>query len=1438
MKQSITVLILLLLSGFHLLAGTPSDGQTGSKWHQRQLSRSVPKARMSEQSASRPSHYSRLQDRKENARIPREFDRILRKKGSDGNVLKGAKPWRQHFKHSLKKKSGLRNIDLNEGLTDTLLAAWSRHYSSGLAPSLDAPAAMTTDVSGNVYVTGYNTGVFSRQDFATIKYNSSGVQQWVATYNGTGNDIDAAVAVTVDGAGNVYVTGYSVGLDTEEDFATVKYNSNGVQLWVARYNGPANDYDAPVAIRVDGSGNVYVTGVSYGLTSDADYLTIKYNSSGAQLWVSRYNGPANDYDVPVGLGIDLAGSVYVSGTVYDHDTYEDIVTLKYSFTGDLVWVARYNGPGADMDLAVAVTSDISGNSYVTGTSLNINFDTDYVTLKYDTFGRLTWSSRYNSPEESDDMPAAIFVDAARNVYVTGTTYAFGTGDDYTTIKYSSTGSLRWIAKYNGPASSLDEATSLAVDSSGNVYVCGASIGLGTYEDIATVKYNSLGAQQWAVRYSGPSIDFDAGTGVVFDLSGNVTMCGLSYGLVTDEDWVTVRYNSAGVQQWAQRYNGPGNSSDEAVGISLDNSGNVYVAGTSYDLVSQSDFASVRYNPGGSEQWVARYNGPGDAEDFASDVVVDGSGNVVVVGTSFGLTTGYDMTTVKYSSTGSQLWTNRYSSAGNFVDEATAVTVDAAGNIYVTGSRYVAGTLNDYATIKYNPTGVQQWLAVYNGSANGNDQALAVGTDLSGNVYVTGRSVSITGRFDIATVKYSPSGVQQWVARYNGPIDSTDEGYAIAVDASGNVYVAGVSAQSGTGMDYVVLKYSTAGALQWTRTYGGSGIDIATSLKLDPSGNVYVTGGSQGATSGYDYATVKYNNAGLLQWIARYNSSENDDDVATALAIDKGGNIHVTGYSYAFKSGDDFATIKYTPSGQLQWVTRFDSPANFNDEPAGIAVDAVGNVVVGGFSETEDGSVYSTVKYDAPQFRSPVSITFPSTQVGCRATDSMVVRNTGTVNLLVVTGSTVTDPNFTITPAYFTVRPNDSIRVAVRFAPLTPGVKSGKLFFYHTGLSSPDSVILGGSGTGSGAAVTASPNLGLGWQLFSLPVQVLCPYVIPFSYAFNNQYFRSDSITGGRGYWTKLSYPIINFTGFPATAGTFAVVPGWNLIGSVSSSIAVSSITSTPDSIIRTSFFGYAGAYTIADTIKPGYGYWVKITSPGQLNIGAGSPPGGTVSQQGFDGSGVRLVITDALQRSQTLFTTDLHLDDPDRYELPPVPPSGAFDVRFSTNMLVGAIRSARELPLLISGAVYPVTIGWESRGSAVEAEILTDGRPVALQGTGSLILEREVGVTVRGIGQSGIPGEFHLEQNYPNPFNPQTSFSYHLPVPAGVRISVIDILGRELAVVVDGVIPAGIHTAGWGGKDHSGLPVSSGVYFLRIEATGVEKDGKSFTRINKMLLVR
>jgi len=443
------------------------------------------------------------------------------------------------------------------------------------------------------------TFFFVGQTFADHTIVRDG-NDWIARYDGNAAQDDRAWDLAIDGVGNVYVTGESWGQNTYLDYATVKYDPNGVPQWVARYNGPGNGPDSAYAIVVDNSGYVYVTGSSSisASTTDGDYATIKYGCEGNEMWVARYDGPANDYDYAIAIAVDNSGNVYVSGSSWG--IHKDYATIKYDPNGNQLWVARYNGPQDASDEIAALAVEDSGNVYVTG--------------------------------GSDGYP--------------------GTDYDYATIKYDTNGNELWVARYDGPAGGTDYADGLAVDNSGNVYVTGGSTGIATgYYDYATIKYDTNGNLLWVGRYNGQANDSDYARDIVVDALGNICVTGWSYAYhreTRNEDYLSIKYDPSGTELWASRYNGAGGGCDRAQAINIGHSGNVYITGSSDGYESGGDYATIKYDSTGNQLWVARYSGPTDKwGDWASALAIDNLDNVYVTGYSDGNGT-LDYATLKYT----------------------------------------------------------------------------------------------------------------------------------------------------------------------------------------------------------------------------------------------------------------------------------------------------------------------------------------------------------------------------------------------------------------------------------------------------------------------------------------------------------------------------------------------------------------------------------------------------------------------------------------------------------------------------------------------------------------------------------------------------------------------------------------------------------------------
>jgi hypothetical protein len=318
--------------------------------------------------------------------------------------------------------------------------------------------------------------------------------------------------------------------------------------------------------------------------------------------------------------------------------------------------------------------------------------------------------------------------------------------------------------------------------------------------------------------------------------------------------------------------------------------------------------------------------------------------------------------------------------------------------------------------------------------------------------------------------------------------------------------------------------------------------------------------------------------------------------------------------------------------------------------------------------------------------------------------------------------------------------------------------------------------------------------------------------------------------------------------------------GWNLIGSLSTPVPVSSVQQSVPGLIVSRFFSYENGYAVTSSIDPGKGCWVKASGAGTLTLnagpaaGAGTTRGRTVTggadaprngvTDASDPAGLNsLTIRDAAGSKQVLyFGARTNAVNPNDFELPPVAPAEAFDIRFATQRDAAfhpaAMKEPAEFPILIQSAKAPLTLSWTIRSTAgVYRLSATDGKPLTakpLSGKGSLTLDRAgmTGLVLEAAPQS-VPKAFALYQNYPNPFNPTTQIRFDVPARASITLKVFNILGQEVQTLLHGErFDAGAYTVSF---DGSGYP--SGVYFYRISSETASPPG-TFVSVRKMVFIR
>jgi len=395
---------------------------------------------------------------------------------------------------------------------------------------------------------------------------------------------------------------------------------------------------------------------------------------------------------------------------------------------------------------------------------------------------LEWARRYNGPFNAQDGASALTVDGYGNVYVTGASQGIGTGADYCTIKYNNSGDSLWVQRYH--VANYDSGTDIAVDSLGNIYVCGAPV---------LIKYTGNGTLVWTVPSYASRIALD---------SGFIYTAG-----TYNDDYLTRKFSSNGSLIWSRTYNGPFSNLDRITDMVLDPFGNVIVTGYSWGVGgTYYDYCTIKYSPQGDSLWVRRYNGPGpsgSSTDWAYALDADNVGNIYVTGWSIAENNRFNTATVKYNSSGDMLWVRRYPDNGSSTGHDVAV--DDFGNIIV-----LTVEAGYYVILKYGPTGnlIHTSLPIW-GHAFASAAINKIELDTQGNTYLAGVRYVSQYRSDILVAKLDSNLSQIWSFQYNtgyptGDINNPND---IETGASGNIYVAGEVPAPGSTSDYITIKLS-------------------------------------------------------------------------------------------------------------------------------------------------------------------------------------------------------------------------------------------------------------------------------------------------------------------------------------------------------------------------------------------------------------------------------------------------------------------------------------------------------------------------------------------------------------------------------------------------------------------------------------------------------
>ncbi len=391
-------------------------------------------------------------------------------------------------------------------------------------------------------------------------------------------------------------------------------------------------------------------------------------------------------------------------------------------------------------------------------------------------------------------------------------------------------SLAWVQRYSGPLGDSDSVLDLALDDQGNVFVTGVS-GY-TVADIATAKYSPSGQLLWVRTYDGPAHQSDGATRIAVR-DGSVYVAGHS-----SDDYVLIKYDSAGTQQWVARRVNAGQ--DRIVGLAVDSAGLVYVTGYT-QTGSWTDITTIKYNGQGQVVWARSFDGPAHQFDEPNELRVNTAGDVYVCGKTHH-NGDWDAVLLKYNAAGTLQWSRTLTTSAADVETFEALELDADGDIVVVGS---SGTfwVADLVALKYSPQGDVRWSRRYHGptAGAGADSAFGLAVDGARNIYIAGQTFGPA--YNLATtIAYDPSGEVRWIDRHDPGFPAAAD--CVVLDAAGAVYTSvRFDPAGGDPLNARVIKYSGGPNVSWAYTYSGplNYLDIINRIAVAQDGGL-VAGG--------------------------------------------------------------------------------------------------------------------------------------------------------------------------------------------------------------------------------------------------------------------------------------------------------------------------------------------------------------------------------------------------------------------------------------------------------------------------------------------------------------------------------------------------------------------------------------------------------------------
>jgi hypothetical protein len=400
---------------------------------------------------------------------------------------------------------------------------WASRYNG---VNEDVARCIATDKYGFVYVCGET--MEGLRDILLFKYNpENGNVVWTKQINVSD---DGNPKMIIDNKDNIYISFESWKV------YTVKYKTDGTFCWIKDWGYKSLSIAYVSSIQQDKNGFIYVGGDYFINGGDRNWYVLKYDSLGNQIWAKEINGPYSTDDNFYNMDIDSNANLYCTGSTRVSGNNTDMLTMKIDSAGNIIWYKTLNGVNNLADGGSHLKLDKTGNVIIDGYCQNISSGFNIIVLKYSQNGALLWDTIYY---DAYGNSYGIDIDKNNNIFVCGQLFDTITNSNMALFKISSDGRILWIKRYSSSNINPESANKVKIDSLGYIYITGSSVVNGSV-DITTVKYSSSGQQLGVVFYNGPANANDSGLDLII-INNNLFVAGRSIG-IGGNDFITIRYS--------------------------------------------------------------------------------------------------------------------------------------------------------------------------------------------------------------------------------------------------------------------------------------------------------------------------------------------------------------------------------------------------------------------------------------------------------------------------------------------------------------------------------------------------------------------------------------------------------------------------------------------------------------------------------------------------------------------------------------------------------------------------------------------------------------------------------------------------------------------------------------------------------------------------------